>query len=126
MIKETTNFCDKITDKIYEIMQLKDRKTYKYTLTFNNNSHHEGLSYHLFIPVVSTKTSIYNFIKLFNHRTDYKYVNMIDYRVYGKNRLFYLGKMLFDLDLLRRYSRKAPGYNDAIFYKKERYFSRNR
>ena len=77
-----------IIDKIYEIMQLKDRKTYKYTLTFNNNSHHEGLSYHLFIPVVSTKTSIYNFIKLFNHRTDYKYVNMIDYRVYGKNRLF--------------------------------------
>lgn len=44
----------------------------------------------------------------------------------GKNRLFYLGKMLFNLDLLRRYSRKAPGYNDAIFYKKERYFSRNR
>ena len=77
-----------IIDKIYEIMQLKDRKIYKYTLTFNNNSHHEGLSYHLFIPVVSTKTSIYNFIKLFNHRTDYKYVNMIDYRVYGKNRLF--------------------------------------
>lgn len=77
-----------IIDKIYEIMQLKDRKTYKYTLTFNNNSHHEGLSYHLFIPVVSTKTSIYNFIKLFNHRTDYKYVNIIDYRVYGKNRLF--------------------------------------
>ncbi len=77
-----------IIDKIYEIMQLKDRETYKYTLTFNNNSHHEGLSYHLFIPVVSTKTSIYNFIKLFNHRTDYKYVNMIDYRVYGKNRLF--------------------------------------
>ena len=77
-----------IIDKIYEIMQLKDREIYKYTLTFNNNSHHEGLSYHLFIPVVSTKTSIYNFIKLFNHRTDYKYVNMIDYRVYGKNRLF--------------------------------------
>lgn len=77
-----------IIDKIYEIMQLKDRETYKYTLTFNNNSHHEGLSYHLFIPVVSTKTSIYNFIKLFNHHTDYKYVNMIDYRVYGKNRLF--------------------------------------
>ena len=77
-----------IIDKIYEIMQLKDRETYKYTLTFNNNSHHEGLSYHLFIPVVSTKTDIYNFIKLFNHRTDYKYVDMIDYRVYGKNRLF--------------------------------------
>lgn len=77
-----------IIDKIYEIMQLKDRETYNYTLTFNNNSHHEGLSYHLFIPVASTKTNIYNFIKLFNHRTDYKYVDMIDYRVYGKNRLF--------------------------------------
>ena len=77
-----------IIDKIYEIMQLKDRETYKYTLTFNNNSHHEGLSYHLFIPIVSTKTSIYNFIKLFNYRTDYKYANMVDYRVYGKNRLF--------------------------------------
>ncbi len=77
-----------IIDKIYVIMQLKDREIYKYTLTFNNNSHHEGLSYHLFIPVVSTKTDIYNFIKLFNHRTDYKYVDMIDYRVYGKNRLF--------------------------------------
>ena len=25
---------------------------------------------------------------MFNYRTDYKYVNMIDYRVYGKNRLF--------------------------------------
>ena len=77
-----------IIDKIYEIMQLKDREIYKYTLTFNNNSHHKGLSYHLFVPVISTKTDIYNFIKLFNHRTDYKYVNMIDYRVYGKNRLF--------------------------------------
>ncbi len=77
-----------IIDKIYEIMQLKDRETYNYTLTFNNNSHHEGLSYHLFIPVASTKTNIYNFIKLFNYRTDYKYVDMIDYRVYGKNRLF--------------------------------------
>ena len=52
-----------IIDKIYEIMQLKDRDTYNYTLTFNPNSHHEGLSYHLFIPVVSTKTDIYNFIK---------------------------------------------------------------
>lgn len=77
-----------IIDKIYEIMQLKDRDTYNYTLTFNPNSHHEGLSYHLFIPVASTKKYIYNFIKLFNYRTDYKYVDMIDYRVYGKNRLF--------------------------------------
>ena len=33
-----------IIDKIYEIMQLKDRDTYNYTLTFNPNSHHEGLS----------------------------------------------------------------------------------
>ena len=84
-----------IIDKIYEIMQLKNKvssedyeKYRKYALTFNNNSHHEGLSYHLFLPIRSTKTNIYNFIKLFNHRTDYKYVNMIDYRVYGKNRLF--------------------------------------
>ncbi len=81
-------------DMIYEIIKdmlnmLKiEYDKFDYALTHNANSHHEGLSYHLFIPVVSTKTDIYNFIKLFNYRTDYKYVDMIDYRVYGKNRLF--------------------------------------
>ena len=95
--KETIN---EIICLIYETMKIdfkikkeyehyKDRDEYKrYALTFNPNSHHEGLSYHLFLPIRSTKTDIYNFIKLFNHCTDYKYVNMIDYRVYGKNRLF--------------------------------------
>ncbi len=85
----------KIIDKIYEIMRVYhktscvDYSKYKnYALTFNNNSHHEGLSYHLYLPIKSTKTDIYNFIKLFNYRTDYKYANMVDYRVYGKNRLF--------------------------------------
>ena len=85
----------KIIDKIYEIMRVYpktscvDYPKYKnYALTFNNNSHHEGLSYHLYLPIKSTKTDIYNFIKLFNYRTDYKYANMVDYRVYGKNRLF--------------------------------------
>lgn len=78
-----------IINKIYEIMNLKDDQQHRnYALTFNNNSHHEGLSYHLFLPIRSTKTDIYNFIKLFNFRTDYKYVNMIDYRVYGQDRLF--------------------------------------
>ena len=84
-----------IIDKIYEIMRVYpktscvDYPKYKnYALTFNNNSHHEGLSYHLYLPIKSTKTDIYNFIKLFNYRTDYKYANMVDYRVYGKNRLF--------------------------------------
>lgn len=89
-----------IIDKIYETMKIdfkikkeyesfKDCDKYKrYALTFNPNSHHEGLSYHLYLPIRSTKKDIYNFIKLFNHCTDYKYVNMIDYRVYGKNRLF--------------------------------------
>ena len=84
----------KIIDKIYEIMRVDFKTSFEYpkyknyALTFNNNSHHEGLSYHLYLPIKSTKTDIYNFIKLFNHCTDYKYVNMIDYRVYGKNRLF--------------------------------------
>lgn len=84
-----------IIDKIYDIMRVSsktscvDRPKYKnYALTFNNNSHHEGLSYHLYLPIKSTKTDIYNFIKLFNYRTEYKYANMVDYRVYGKNRLF--------------------------------------
>ena len=84
----------KIIDKIYEIMRVDFKTSFEYpkyknyALTFNNNSHHEGLSYHLYLPIKSTKTDIYNFIKLFNHCTDYKYVNMIDYRVYSKNRLF--------------------------------------
>ena len=93
--KDNKEMIYEIIDKIYEIMQLKNKvspedyeKYRKYALTFNNNSHHEGLSYHLFLPIRSTKTDIYNFIKLFNYRTDYKYVNMIDYRVYGRNRLF--------------------------------------
>lgn len=85
-----------IIDKIYEIIKIDSTKSYfedyekykNYALTFNNNSHHEGLSYHLYLPIISTKTDIYNFIKLFNYKTDYKYANMIDYRVYGKNRLF--------------------------------------
>ena len=89
-----------IIEKIYETMQIdlkvkekyehfRDNDKYKkYALTFNPNSHHEGLSYHLYLPIRSTKKDIYNFIKVFNNYTDYKYVNMIDYRVYGKNRLF--------------------------------------
>ena len=93
--KDNKEMIYEIIDKIYEIMQLKnkvsseDYERYRqYALTFNNNSHHEGLSYHLYLPIKSHKKDIYNFIKLFNYRTDYKYVNMIDYRVYGKNRLF--------------------------------------
>ena len=93
--KDNKEMIYEIIDKIYEIMQLKNKvssedyeKYRQYALTFNNNSHHEGLSYHLFLPIRSTKTDIYNFIMLFNYRTNYKYVNMIDYRVYGKNRLF--------------------------------------
>ena len=93
--KDNKEMIYEIIDKIYEIMQLKNKVSSKdyekyrqYALTFNNNSHHEGLSYHLYLPIKSHKKDIYNFIKLFNYRTDYKYVNMIDYRVYGKNRLF--------------------------------------
>lgn len=93
--KDNKEMIYEIIDKIYEIMQLKNKvssedyeKYRQYALTFNNNSHHEGLSYHLYLPIKSHKKDIYNFIKLFNYRTDYKYVNMIDYRVYGKNRLF--------------------------------------
>lgn len=79
-----------IINEIYKLTGLNkyDPKHEKYALTFNPNSRHEGLSYHLFLPIRTTKRDIYNFIKLFNHYTDYKYVNMIDYRVYGKNRLF--------------------------------------
>ena len=93
--KDNKEMIYEIINKIYEIMQLKNKvssedyeKYRQYALTFNNNSHHEGLSYHLYLPIKSHKKDIYNFIKLFNYRTDYKYVNMIDYRVYGKNRLF--------------------------------------
>ena len=93
--KDNKEMIYEIIDKIYEIMQLKNKVSSKdyekyrqYALTFNNNSHHEGLSYHLYLPIKSHKKDIYNFIKLFNYRTDYKYVDMIDYRVYGKNRLF--------------------------------------
>ena len=87
--KDNKEMIYEIIDKIYEIMNLKNIQRHKnYALTFNNNSHHKGLSYHLFLPIRSTKTDICNFIKLFNFRTDYKYVNMIDYRVYGNNRLF--------------------------------------
>lgn len=98
--KDNEEMINEIIYKIYETMKIdlktakeyksfKDNDEYKrYALTFNPNSHHEGLSYHLYLPIRSTKKDIYNFIKLFNHCTDYKYVNMIDYRVYGKNRLF--------------------------------------
>ena len=93
--KDNKEMIYEIINKIYEIMQLKNKvssedyeKYRQYALTFNNNSHHEGLSYHLYLPIKSHKKDIYNFIKLFNYRTDYKYVDMIDYRVYGKNRLF--------------------------------------
>ena len=94
--KDNKEMIYEIIDKIYEIMRIdsaesyfKDYKKYKnYALTINNNSHHEGLSYHLYLPIRSTKKEIYRFIELFNHRTDYKYANMIDYRVYGRNRLF--------------------------------------
>ena len=98
--KDNKEIINEIIYKIYETMKIdfkikkeyehyKDRDEYKrYALTFNPNSHHEGLSYHLYLPIRSTKKDIYNFIKLFNHCTDYKYVNMVDYRVYGKNRLF--------------------------------------
>lgn len=98
--KDNKEMINEIIYKIYETMKIdfkikkeyehyKDRDEYKrYALTFNPNSHHEGLSYHLYLPIRSTKKDIYNFIKLFNHCTDYKYVNMVDYRVYGKNRLF--------------------------------------
>ena len=98
--KDNKEIINEIIYKIYETMKIdfkikkeyehyKDRDEYKrYTLTFNPNSHHEGLSYHLYLPIRSTKKDIYNFIMLFNHCTDYKYVNMVDYRVYGKNWLF--------------------------------------
>ena len=98
--KDNKEIINEIIYKIYETMKIdfkikkeyehyKDRDEYKrYALTFNPNSHHEGLSYHLYLPIRSTKKDIYNFIMLFNHCTDYKYVNMVDYRVYGKNRLF--------------------------------------
>lgn len=98
--KDNKEMINEIIYKIYETMKIdlktikeyehyKDRDEYKrYALTFNHNSHHEGLSYHLYLPIRSTKKNIYNFIKLFNHCTNYKYVNMVDYRVYGKNRLF--------------------------------------
>ena len=92
--KDNKEMIYEIIDKIYEIMRVDFKTSFEYpkyknyALTFNNNSHHEGLSYHLYLPIKSHKKDIYNFIKLFNYRTDYKYVNMIDYRVYGKNRLF--------------------------------------
>lgn len=87
--KNDYSLIDEIIDKIYKLTGLdKYDPKYKYALTFNPNSHHEGLSYHLFLPVRTTKSDIYNFIKLFNYLTNYKYINMIDYRVYGRNRLF--------------------------------------
>ena len=59
-----------------------------YALTQNNNSRHDGLSYHLYFPVQTTKNDIYNFIKYLHFKTNNIYFNYIDYRVYSFNRLF--------------------------------------
>lgn len=81
-------------DMIYEIIKemlnmLKiDYDKFEYALTHNANSHHEGLSYHLFFPFKTTKLEIRKFIMLFNYQTNNKYIEYIDYRVYGSNRLF--------------------------------------
>lgn len=73
-----------IVNKLIELYDLP--KNYAYTK--NNNSTHEGLSYHLYFPIKAYKNDIYLLVKDFALKTEYKYIKYIDYRVYGKNRLF--------------------------------------
>lgn len=73
-----------ILDKMIELYDLPKN----YALTKNINSTHDGLSYHVYFPLRACKSDVLLLIKDFNFKTDYKYFDYIDYRVYGKNRLF--------------------------------------
>lgn len=72
-----------ILNKLIELYFLPNN----YAYTKNINSTHEGLSYHVYFPIKAYKSDIYSLIKDFHFKTNYKYFNFIDYRVYGKNRL---------------------------------------
>lgn len=72
-----------ILDKIIGLYNLP----MNYAYTKNVNSTHEGLSYHVYFPIKAYKNDIYSLVKDFNFKTEFKYFNYIDYRVYGRNRL---------------------------------------
>lgn len=57
--------------------------------TFNSGSHHEGLSYHVFIPYATYGFNILNGIRKFKCEHP-EYVNYVDEKVYNRNRLFRL------------------------------------
>lgn len=59
-----------------------------YTLTYNINSSDNTLSYHLFLPFKTTIEDMYNFVRLFNYQTNYKYINYINPDVYKKFSIF--------------------------------------
>ena len=90
-IKEIINkiielLCDFINND--DIEKINELLYNNYALTQNINSRHEGKSYHLYFPLKTTMNDIYNFIKYFHYKTNNKYKNYIDWRVYSKNRLF--------------------------------------
>lgn len=85
---------NKIIELLYPFININDLEKIdellhnNYALTQNINSRHEGKSYHLYFPLKTTMNDIYNFIKYFHYKTNNKYKDYIDWRVYSKNRLF--------------------------------------
>lgn len=85
---------DSIIKLLYDFIKTNDLEKIdellhnNYALTQNINSRHEGKSYHLYFPLKTTMNDIYNFIKYFHYKTNNKYKDYIDWRVYSKNRLF--------------------------------------
>lgn len=71
---------------IYKIIE-KFIKMYKlsneYTLTINENSYHEGLSFHLFFPYRTTKEKCFTLVKNFIEKYQ-KFKNYIDINVYNQ------------------------------------------
>ena len=61
----------------------------KIAYTFNSGSHHEGLSYHVYVPYVTYGFNILNGIRKFKCEHP-EYVNYVDEKVYNRNRLFRL------------------------------------
>lgn len=65
-----------------------------HALTINNNSHHPGLSYHVYFPYKLPAKTILDRIKEFKQSVNGKYDEYIDELVYDRNRLFRLPNQL--------------------------------
>lgn len=102
--RDKPNLIYSIIDDISEFLSI-DKNTY--ALTFNNGSHHPGLSYHLYFPYFTTKQNMLNVVRNFILKTEKKYEKYIDQSVYSKNRLFRLPYQ-YGPGLLEKVQQKVP------------------